>query len=112
MRRSIKLAIGVCAALLVMVGCTSYRHCQWRKGEQALLQESQYSLAFIEMDDEGWMWNRSQVEGAMQLIRRKADERNTVVVTFVHGWHHSAECCDGNVEGFRHILGQLEQSLK
>ena len=32
-----------------------------------------------------------------------------MVVTFVHGWHHSAECCDQNVEGFRQTLRQLSE---
>lgn len=111
MGRKLKITIAAAAMLLIAVGCSTYRHCQWREGDQALLVEKDYSLAFIELDDEGWMWNRSQVDGAMHLIRSKADERNTVVLTFVHGWHHSAECCDGNVEGFRHILKQLTANL-
>lgn len=113
MGRKLKIAIVAVAAVLLVggVGCSSYRHCQWREGDQSVLVESDYSLAFIEMDDEGWMWNKNQVEGAMRLIRSKADERNTIVLTFVHGWHHSAECCDGNVEGFRQALKQLSANL-
>lgn len=111
MGRKILLAAVAAALLSVVAGCSSYRHCQWRQDAQAVLKEEDYSLAFIEFDDEGWMWNRNQVDGVMRLIREKADQRNTIVLTFVHGWHHSAECCDGNVEGFRHTLKQLNANL-
>ena len=69
----------------------------------------EYSLRFIESDDEGSFWKPQQAEDSIQLIRHKLEEpgRKTIVVTFVHGWHHSAECCDGNVEGFRNTLLKL-----
>lgn len=101
----------VVAALLI-TSCSNYRHCQWRTGDQAVNDTAEYSLRFIESDDEGWFWDPRQVESALDLIRDKAAERDTIVVTFVHGWHHSADCCDGNVEGFRNTLSKLRASLR
>jgi hypothetical protein len=96
---------------LALAGCAGFLHCQWRTGDTAAADGPQYALRFIEADDEGWFWDRKQADDAMRLIRSKASERDTIVVTFVHGWHHSAECCDGNVEGFRNTLGTLHSSL-
>jgi hypothetical protein len=107
MRRFIVIGLAL-AVLLSVVSCSSYRHCQWRTGDQSVFDKpSEYSLRFIESDDEGWFWDHNQVDDAMRLIRAKAAERDTIVVMFVHGWHHSAECCDGYVEGFRNTLANL-----
>ena len=95
------------AALASMVSCSSYRHQEWRDASNAAEEGAGYTLRFIESDDEGWFWNSEQPKEVISLIRRKAETRKTMVVTFVHGWHHSAECCDQNVEGFRNTLRQL-----
>ncbi|MGH8177984.1 MAG: hypothetical protein ACREV5_17155 [Steroidobacter sp.] len=100
----------VCLTVLLLLssaGCAGYRHQQWRTADQSAYDTSAYALRFIEADDEGWFWDRTQADEAMQLIRREAAERDTIVLVFVHGWHHSAECCDGNVEGFRNTLSKL-----
>ena len=95
------------AALASMASCSSYRHQEWRDASNAAEEGAGYTLRFIESDDEGWFWNGEQPKEVISLIRRKAETRKTMVVTFVHGWHHSAECCDQNVEGFRNTLRQL-----
>ena len=105
-------SVVIVALLLLTTSCSSYRHCQWRTGDQSVNDAPGYSLRFIESDDEGWFWDKRQVEEAMRLIRSKAGEADTIVVTFVHGWHHSAECCDANVEGFRNTLARLQGSLR
>ena len=107
MRRSIVIALSAVVVLLSSAGCSGYRHQQWRTGDQSANDTPEYTLRFIEVDDEGWFWDPAQAEVAMRSIRQKAAERDTIVVIFVHGWHHSAECCDGNVEGFRATLSKL-----
>ena len=107
MRRSMAAGLAAVAILLSSVSCSSYRHQQWRSADESTIDTPEYVLQFIEADDEGWFWDRRQADAALSLIRRKAAERDTIVVTFVHGWHHSAECCDGNVEGFRSTLAKL-----
>lgn len=110
MRRFWVMGVTAVVLLFSVVSCSTYRHCQWRTGDQSVLDKSaEYSLRFIEADDEGWFWDRRQVDDAMTLIKAKAAERDTIVVMFVHGWHHSAECCDGNVEGFRNTLSNLQK---
>jgi hypothetical protein len=97
--------------LITVASCSSYRHCQWQKGDQSKFENDQYALRFIEADDEGWFWDKRQVDSTMTLIRDKIREQDTIVVVFVHGWHHSAECCDENVEGFRNTLAHLHDYL-
>jgi hypothetical protein len=111
MTRILQVSVAL-VALIVLVGCTSTRHQHWREGRTAVEDGSAYSLRFIEVDDEGWFWKPEQAKESMQLIREKLRHRKTLVVTFVHGWHHSARCCDQNVEGFRHTLGQLSTLLE
>lgn len=99
-------------ALLALTSCSSSRHQPWRDARTGAEESSNYSLRFIEVDDEGWFWQPEQAKQTVELIRQKVKQRKTLVVTFVHGWHHSARCCDEDVEGFRNTLGQLGRFLE
>ena len=107
MRRAIPLILAALALLISAVGCSGYRHRQWRTADEP--GNSEYTLRFVEADDEGWFWDPRQAHEALRLIRNTVARRDTIVLTFVHGWHHSAECCDGNVEGFRNTLAKLHR---
>jgi hypothetical protein len=111
MKRIIQIVIGA-ALLVALMSCSSYRHQQWRDARTSQEDNDHYSLRFIESDDEGWFWDPQQATESMRLIRGKLEKRQTLVVVFVHGWHHSAECCDQNVEGFRNTLQQLSGMVK
>jgi hypothetical protein len=104
--QQIVAAVASLAALAVVTSCSSYHHA-WRNPTTAVEDAENYTLRFIEADDEGWFWDSKQPNDIMRLIRSKVQARKTLVVTFVHGWHHSAECCDHNVEGFRNTLHEL-----
>lgn len=106
--RMVWLALLLAAGI---AGCAGIDHRPWRLGDQTANDTDTYSLRFVESDDEGWFWDRQQAIDAVQLIRDKVRERPTLVVTFVHGWHHSAQCCDGNVEGFRRTLETLSRLM-
>src|ERR1041384_265521 len=87
--------------LLVMLcgACSEYGHQQYRKGWTPPQGQSPYSLAFVEFNDEGRFWDDqraqdSQQRKALDLVRQTANKGNTVVLVFVHGWHHNASCCD------------------
>jgi hypothetical protein len=73
---------------------------------------SQYDIAFVEFDELGWYWNKAQEDSAIKLVEKRADETNTIVVVFAHGWHHTADCCDGNVVCFRTTLAKLRAELE
>lgn len=103
------LVIGFLLTCLALTSCSSLYHRQWRTAEPE--RTANVSMRFLEVDDEGWFWDRSQAEGVFREIDERVKERDTMVVTFIHGWHHCAECCDGNVEGFRETLNQLQRAL-
>ncbi len=96
---------------LILTGCSSYRHHPYRSAEKTTVEREEYTLHFIEADDEGWFWDPSQATRAIELVRDKVEERNTIVLVFIHGWHHSAECCDDDVEGFKETLIRLKRQL-
>jgi hypothetical protein len=98
------------SALVVsmLASCANFRHQAHRVGEQ-LTDPPEYALRFIEVDDEGWFWDPRQATAAVDLIEQRLRTRDTLVVTFVHGWHHCARCCDDNVEGFRETLLRLRK---
>lgn len=111
MKRIVQIVIAA-VLLAALMSCSSYRHQQWRDTRTSQEDNAHYSLRFIESDDEGWFWDPAQANESMRLIRSKLEQRQTLVVVFVHGWHHSAECCDQNVEGFRNTLQQLSGMVK
>jgi hypothetical protein len=108
------LRIAAIAMVLALLGaCASYNTTPFRKDAAAQVVDPQhrYTLQFVEADDEGWLYQTSQATKAVEAVRAAVQEQDTFVVVFVHGWHHSAECCDDNVEGFKETLGRLHDEL-
>ena len=71
---------------------------------------SSFSLAFIEFDDQGRLWDRQQVDSVDQLLAseaRRPDSDGVVVIFFAHGWQHDAGACDAFVACFRAYLAQI-----
>lgn len=97
--------------LLLAGGCSSYSNSAHRLGPAAEVKSPEYLLRFVEADDEGWLWSPTQATETLDEIRTTAAHVDTFVVIFVHGWHHSAQCCDDNVEGFKETLSQLHTQL-
>jgi hypothetical protein len=74
--------------------------------------EARYYLGFVEVDDFGEMFDRTQLNHAMNLIQRakkNSPSKNAIVVTFIHGWKNNASDDAGNVWGFREELKDISQ---
>jgi hypothetical protein len=104
------LALAV-ASSATIVACSGYRHQAYRLDDKSKVSEPLFDLYFVEADDEGWFWQPEQAERALQAVAQSADVRDTFVLLFVHGWHHSSRCCDSNVQSFRQTLAQLQSEL-
>jgi hypothetical protein len=77
-------------------------------------QTKDYTLGFVEFDDQGWLWNQQQIDAVADKFSAEMQTQGLLIVTFVHGWKHNADSQDGNVQMMRLVLGEiavLEQNL-
>jgi hypothetical protein len=122
------LGIAVLAVLMSVAGCAS--NVQHRTDSapfigttnqaatdphnHAIIEKtSDYTLGFVEFDEEGWFWSPTQVETVKQMVRTEANTAVTnnpagiILLVFVHGWKNNAAYNCGNVATFRTALSQL-----
>jgi len=69
-----------------------------------------FSLAFVEFDDQGRFWNREQldlVEKTLEEANNVPDTSGVAIIVFAHGWRHGCGVCDSNVTCFRTFLKQV-----
>ena len=71
-----------------------------------------FSLGIVEIDDRGTT-NSTQYEQVKNELKKTLDagdqEQGTLLVVFVHGWHHDCATCDGNLSCFRRLLAELRR---
>jgi hypothetical protein len=122
------LAILVVAASLAFHGCvrehqyrTNFQPSPYVKGatnnesHAAIEVASNYSLAYVEFDDQGWLYPASRTQDQLQIdavtnyIGRQLQTNGLLIVTFVHGWKHNAGNTDSNVVMFRTVLGRINK---
>ncbi|WP_409280702.1 hypothetical protein [Pseudomonas defluvii] len=101
-------------------GSMLYRH------KEAGQSTFDYSLGFVEFNDQGDLWPASgshqQMAVVLDYLQRQAAHQDLLMVVFVHGWHHSAKGQapgaasphederDGNVKTFQNVLLGLSQA--
>jgi hypothetical protein len=84
----------------------------------SLEQHPDYSLAFIELDDQGELWAPSQLDRALaHLERLNRSEYGVALVLFVHGWNTDAspreeEEGKGTLYQYRSMLVRLSESIR
>jgi hypothetical protein len=67
------------------------------------------NLGIIEIKDDG-MYNQDQKDLVMKKLHEVIEaNQGALIVTFVHGWHHNAAVCDGNLACFRRVLEQINR---
>jgi hypothetical protein len=74
--------------------------------------DSEFLLGFIEFDDQGQLWDRRQMWAVIDKFAAESSSRDLLMVVFVHGWKHSAQPYDGNIETFRAVLAGLSSAEK
>jgi pimeloyl-ACP methyl ester carboxylesterase len=88
---------------------------------QAAVEESsveihpEFTLAFVEFDDQGRLWNRQQLallERTLEKENSRPDTSGVAVVVFAHGWRHGCGVCDSNVTCFRSFLRQIQMDAQ
>jgi pimeloyl-ACP methyl ester carboxylesterase len=111
-RRHLFTGVLLALALTACVPNRMYRR-------ESVIEHPGYSLSFIEFDDQGDLWSPVQVSRALARIKQaNENEAGSVVLVFIHGWHHNASPKDerskgGNIFGFRQLLEEtLEVTLQ
>ena len=72
--------------------------------------DDEYHLGFVEYDDQGQLRDVQQQKQLINYYNKLASEGDVILLTFVHGWHHSAAPGDENVEKFRQILSEVSKN--
>lgn len=69
-----------------------------------------YRLAVVEFDDQGRCYDRGQMDAvAKSLNDLMQDEKDVILLVFVHGWKHDARSDDENLSEFRRLLARVDQ---
>lgn len=72
-------------------------------------EKDEYLLGFVEYDDQGQLRDRKQMHAMLDESLKIAIADDILLITFVHGWHHSAKPGDGNIESFRKMLSEVSK---
>jgi hypothetical protein len=74
----------------------------------ALGKQDEYHLGFVEYDDQGQLRDPALTHnGVLRAFQRLAAADDVLLISFVHGWHHSAKPEDSNIASFREMLGNV-----
>jgi hypothetical protein len=74
---------------------------------------SNYTLGFVELDDQGWLYGdggrhtRWQLDTVRDRFAAEGETNALLIITFVHGWKHNASGADSNVAMFHKILNEV-----
>ena len=68
-----------------------------------------YVLGLVEFDDQGWLWDRKQMNAVLDRFSVEDSANGLLMVVFVHGWKHNASFDDDNVRMFRTNLTELAE---
>ncbi len=77
----------------------------------AIEKTTNYLLGIVEIDDQGWLWNRQQMDCVLDWIQHADAQDNLgglLIFVFVHGWQHNAAYHDDYVKSFRNMLAGLD----
>ncbi|MGF1642574.1 MAG: hypothetical protein ACFCUJ_02955 [Thiotrichales bacterium] len=69
-----------------------------------------YYMGFVEFDDQGWFWDRKQMEALLRLLHEQqaTQKKEFLIILYAHGWQHNADACDNNVVCFQRVLERFK----
>lgn len=117
---TVNRTLGLYLILLILTGCIEQQSyhpndcddtgCH-RSSLYDELDQTPYTLGFIEMDDQGMFWDRMQFEQIKRHAKQISRDKNLLIYVYVHGWQHNASNSDSNVVNFRRQLAKMSQTL-
>ena len=105
-----RLGVSVFAACIALfvVSC-DYGHRQYRPSTGPVSTSG--ASMVVEVDDFGRFWDREAANATLDAISGTSLNRNTVVLVFIHGWHHNAAETDENVQNFQNTLRHVRDTI-
>jgi hypothetical protein len=103
-----KLPLGSVVAAVLLCGCGNLHPLYQNTSAnptKSIVQPAGCALAFIEFGEQGSYQDPSQLQNAVDLIKRTS---RPLVITYVHGWHHGAGSAD--VGKFSEWLTQISET--
>ena len=70
-----------------------------------------FELHLVQSDDYGSFWDVKQAQATLDRVEALSKDSNTLVVLFVHGWHHNADPADSNLKDSIEALNELKSLL-
>lgn len=108
MSKRICIPLLFASILSVSWGC-DYGHKKYRSTGDTTISDAAPHV--LEIDDYGRFWDTSAAEATLEAISAASLKKNTVLMVFIHGWHHNAKKDDPNLVNFRQSLEQLQGRL-
>ena len=94
--------------LMITSGCVCH---QQYHGQKYVVDEHGFTLAFLELDDHGEYWDRTQLEKVRdEILYANRSPVGAVVIVYVHGWKHNASETDKNLKSFQEVLTRLSRA--
>ena len=86
-------------------------HLRQTVGDRVTERYKEFTLNFVEFDDQGKFQNKEQQLAAVDRLYEEpgAAANGAVILVFVHGWFNNADVCNGNVKMFRNTLLELSE---
>src|SRR5258705_50328 len=98
----------LCVFAMVSLTACSYAYRQYSPAKEQGKSSIDY---LIQVDDYGDLWDRNIAIKALNDIATRSATRNTVVLLFIHGWHHNADPTDQNLQDFSAALRNIRKDL-
>jgi hypothetical protein len=75
-------------------------------------QDPNYTLGFIEFDDQGLLHDRKQLTAVLKEIKTRVarPDDNALIVAFMHGWKHNAAPGDTDIDKCNEVLSRLSEA--
>lgn len=109
MSRNIGIHLLTICILTLLLSC-DYGHKPYRQASEEQVPGT--TPLVVEVDDYGRFWNSASAQATLKAIEAASLDKNTVVMLFIHGWHHNAAEEDKNYKNFRTSLEQLQARLR
>lgn len=91
-----------------LLGACSFGHKNFPQDNGSFKEPDDF---VIQIDDYGAFWDPVVANRALDAVEVAAAKTNTIVVLFIHGWHHNAAIGDSNAEDFAESLHQIRVKL-